>query len=231
LTVQRLLRTSFSNFPRDTFCKESFAVSAEGNPLPILRLRAWRFSQLPKRKRGFRLSQAADKALTTYSQKWNCSPTETLERLLLRWRYLDDVGFSEFQETLDEEISCSNRIRNKGLFYCLHGVPQNVKLDRRLIETLDICRVCRRRKLGLTEASKIEVQVAGQGEEEQKRDNGITSVPSPFSRSSPPDPIQRKPAVQGLETFSCPRYHNRSYCLASVCDLRKQCREVGRIEK
>jgi hypothetical protein len=183
-----------------------------------------------KSRHSFRFSEAASKALTTYSEKWSCSPTEALERLLLRWRYLDDVGFSEFQETLDDEIKCSLRIRQKGLFYCMHGVPQNVKLDRRLIETLDICRVCRRRKIGLTEASMLKAEVAGQGTEEPaKQVEAQSPIPSPLRQSSsPPDPIEKRAPVLSVG-FSCPRYHNRSYCAANVCDLRKQCREVGRV--
>jgi hypothetical protein len=178
----------------------------------------------PKRHHSFRFSQAAEQALTTYSEKWTCSPTEALERLLLRWRYLDDVGFSEFQETLDDEIKCTLRIRNKGLFYCLHGVPNTVKLERRLIETLDICRVCRRRKLGLTEKSMTQpIRIPGREVEE------VQVRRESFEKPSTPDPVTKPQPVQGLEKFSCPRYHNRSYCLATPCDLRLQCRQVGRI--
>ena len=179
----------------------------------------------PKKHQGFRFSQAALEALKTYSQKWSCSPTETLERLLLRWRYLDDVGFSEFQETLDDEIKCTLRIRNKGLFYCLHGVPNTVKLDRRLIETLDICRVCRRRQLGLTEKSMVTQPIRAAApvtDEVQVRRES-------FEKPSAPDPVTKPAPVHGLEKFSCPRYHNRSYCIATPCDLRRQCRQVGRI--
>lgn len=179
---------------------------------------------MPKSRRSFRFSKAADQALLTYSEKWTCSPTEALERLLLRWRYLDDVGFSEFQETLDDEIKCTLRIRNKGLFYCLHGVPNTVKLDRRLIETLDICRVCRRRQLGLTEKSMTQPirETAASTEEIQVRRES-------FEKATAPDPITKPAPVHGLEKFSCPRYHNRSYCLANPCEFRRQCRQVGRI--
>lgn len=176
---------------------------------------------MAKRKSSYRFSASAYEALVTYSQKWSCSPTEALERLLLRWRYLDDVGFSEFQETLDDEIKCTLRIRNKGLFYCLHGVPNTVKLERRLIETLDICRVCRRRKLGLTEKSMtqpIRETAAITAEVQVRRES--------FEK---PDPITKPAPAQYLQKFSCPRYHNRSYCIATPCDLRRQCRQVGRI--
>lgn len=179
----------------------------------------------PKRPHSFRFSQAAVQALTTYSEKWSCSPTETLERLLLRWRYLDDVGFSEFQETLDDEIKCTLRIRNKGLFYCLHGVPNTVKLERRLIETLDICRVCRRRQLGLTEKSMVTQPIQAPA---PRTEEVMVKHESP-EKPTAPDPITKDVPVRGLEKFSCPRYHNRSYCLASPCDLRRQCRQVGRI--
>jgi len=179
---------------------------------------------MAKRKSSYRFSASAYEALATYSQKWTCTPTEALERLLLRWRYLDDVGFSEFQETLDDEIKCTLRIRNKGLFYCLHGVPNTVKLDRRLIETLDICRVCRRRKLGLTEKSMTQPirERAPITDEVQVRKES-------FEKPTAPDPITQHQPVHGLEKFSCPRYHNRSYCVATPCDLRRQCRQVGRI--
>lgn len=182
---------------------------------------------MAKRKSSYRFSDAAYEALATYSQKWTCTPTEALERLLLRWRYLDDVGFSEFQETLDDEIACTLRIRNKGLFYCLHGVPNTVKLDRRLIETLDICRVCRRRQLGLTEKSMVTQPIRAAApvtDEVQVRKES-------FEKTTVPDPVTKPAPVHGLEKFSCPRYHNRSYCIATPCDLRRQCREVGRIEK
>ena len=179
---------------------------------------------MPRRHRHFRFSEEVNKALETYCEKWKCNPTEALERLLLRWRYLDDVGFSEFQETLDDEMKCTLRIRNKGLFYCLHGVPNTVKLDRRLIETLDICRVCRRRQLGLTVKSMTQPIPAAAPEREE-----VQVRRESFEKPVPPDPITTHQPDRGLEKFSCPRYHNRSYCIATVCELRRQCRQVGRI--
>jgi hypothetical protein len=177
---------------------------------------------VPKSRRSFRFSEAANQALETYSQKWNCTPTEALEKLLLRWRYLDDVGFSEFQETLTDEMFCSLRVRVKGLFYCLHGVPRNVKLDRRLIETLDICRVCRIRNLGLTEKSIARSDPV----------NMVKAKVSPFSFSSDsgsdrtrsPDPFDKPSALPRPPSFHCTQGHNQSFCYNNPCDQRANCK-------
>jgi hypothetical protein len=176
-----------------------------------------------KKHRGFRFSEAADQALTTYSQKWSCTPTEALEKLLLRWRYLDDVGFTEFQETLSDEIACTLRFRHKGLFYCMYGVPRNVKLDRRLIETLDVCRVCRQRSLGLTEKS---IMRSGAETESSPRLNMVHSPKAPFSyapdRTRSSDPLER-PSVPRPQGFHCALGKNQTYCYNNLCDQRGTC--------
>jgi hypothetical protein len=174
---------------------------------------------VPKKVKSFRFSEAAEKALETYSQKWSCTPVEALEKLLLRWRYLDDVGFSEFQETLDDEIACTLRIRSNGLFYCMHGVPRNVKLDRRLIETLDICRVCRIRNLGLTEKSLARSDPVNIVKAEK--------MSSPFSsdsgsdRTRSRDPLEFHPRPP---SFHCTQGHNQSFCYNNPCDQRANCK-------
>ena len=99
-----------------------------------------------------RFSDAAFESLERFSEKWQCnSLTEALEKILIRWRYLDDLGFTDQQIT--EELSCINRVQHKGLYYCMWSVPRNVNLTRRLLETLQVCAVCKKRRLGLTEDS------------------------------------------------------------------------------
>jgi hypothetical protein len=178
---------------------------------------------VPRKHRHFRFSEAADQALATYSQKWNCTPTEALEKLLLRWRYLDDVGFTEFQETLTDEMFCSLRVRVKGLFYCLHGVPRNVKLDRRLIETLDICRVCRTRNLGLTDKSlarsdPVNMVMA------RKVSKSPFSSDSGSDRTRSRDPFDKPSTHPPPPAFHCTQGHNRSFCYNNPCDQRANCK-------
>lgn len=110
---------------------------------------------MPKTHRAFRLSEPALQALAAFAKKWNVNSTDALEKILVRWRYLDDVGFTRFTETMKEEIACTLRVQSKGLFYCMYGTPKNVKLPNRFIETLDICVVCKTRKLGLSSSSFI----------------------------------------------------------------------------
>ena len=191
----------------------------------------------PKRHHSFRFSQAAEEALETYSQKWSCTPTEALEKLLLRWRYLDDVGFTEFQETLSDEIACTLRFRHKGLFYCMYGVPRNVKLDRRLIETLDVCRVCRQRSLGLPETPQTlqklnemagNTTLSGAETESGPRLNMVLhhSTKTPFSyapdRTRSSDPLER-PSVPRPQGFHCRLGKNQTYCYNNLCDQRGTC--------
>jgi hypothetical protein len=112
---------------------------------------------MPAKKHcGFRLSEAELEAIKAFCEKWYCKNlSEGLGKMALRWKYWDDAGFSGSQKVLDEEIACTYRIQHNGLFYCMYGVPKTVNLNRRIIETLDICRVCKQRKFGLTEKTLI----------------------------------------------------------------------------
>lgn len=78
-----------------------------------------------------------------YCQKWNQkTASKALEHLLIRWRYLDDMGF---REQASPELECYRRIKHTdGLFYCVFHPPKMI-----LLETLQICVVCRKRKLGI----------------------------------------------------------------------------------
>ena len=44
----------------------------------------------------------------------------------------------------NEELKCVNRIFHQGYYWCVHKPPRMVKLP-----TLDICAVCKKRKIGL----------------------------------------------------------------------------------
>ena len=95
-----------------------------------------------KKHTSVRLSELAQQALAHYMKKWGLSRNPALEHLLIRWRYLDDMGFRE-QST--PELECYKRIKHTdGLFYCVHRPPKMI-----LLETLQICVVCRKRKLGI----------------------------------------------------------------------------------
>jgi hypothetical protein len=51
----------------------------------------------------------------------------------------------------DDSIKCINRIFFRGFPWCVNRPPKMIRL-----ETLDICKVCKQRRLGLTESSKVE---------------------------------------------------------------------------
>ena len=95
-----------------------------------------------KKHTSVRLSEIAQQALAHYMKKWGLSRNVALEHLLIRWRYLDDMGF---REQASPELECFKRIKHTdGLFYCVHRPPKMI-----LLETLQICVVCRKRKLGI----------------------------------------------------------------------------------
>ena len=95
-----------------------------------------------KKHTSVRLSELAQQALAHYMKKWELSRNVALEHLLIRWRYLDDMGF---REQASPELECFKRIKHTdGLFYCVHRPPKMIRL-----ETLQICVVCRKRKLGI----------------------------------------------------------------------------------
>jgi hypothetical protein len=109
-----------------------------------------------------RLSDAAWESLERFSQKWECENlSEALEKILVRWRYLDDLGFT--QQQITEELACILRIQHEGLYYCMFSAPRNVNLSRRLLETLQVCAVCKKRRLGLTEKTLLSPTTAKGG--------------------------------------------------------------------
>jgi len=115
-----------------------------------------------KLKLNIRLSQAASDALEYYASQWQTGNlSEALEKILIRWRYLDDLGFT--QQQITEELACICRVQHKGLYYCMATAPRNVKLDRRLLETLQVCAVCKQRTLGLTEKTLLSPTTAKGG--------------------------------------------------------------------
>jgi hypothetical protein len=182
---------------------------------------------MPSKHVHLRLSESDIENIKAYMQKFNFKTlTEAVSKQFQRWKYLDGVDFAPLKE---EALKCVKRVRIDGEPYCtykpLHGIIRFKKLP-----SVALCVSCRQQKIGLTETSLLKEEVAGQGEEEQKRDMGPSErVPSPFSPSSLPDPKTTPAHVQGLQKFSCPLYKNRSYCLANPCDHRPQCRQVGRI--
>jgi hypothetical protein len=58
------------------------------------------------------------------------------------------------KEQEDDSIKCINRILHNGFYWCVHKPPKMIKL-----ETLNICKVCKARRIGLTDSTKIEQEV------------------------------------------------------------------------
>lgn len=117
-----------------------------------------------KKHTSVRLSEIAQQALAHYMKKWELSRNVALEHLLIRWRYLDDMGF---REQASPELECFKRIKHTdGLFYCVHRPPKMI-----LLETLQICAVCRKRKLGITACPETTV--------ENKAERSDSSILSP----------------------------------------------------
>jgi len=53
----------------------------------------------------------------------------------------------------DDSLKCINRIFHDRFYWCVNKPPKMVKL-----ETLEICKVCKQRKIGLTEKTKVETE-------------------------------------------------------------------------
>lgn len=105
--------------------------------------------QHKKLKLSVRLSPDAADALKRYSEKWYCkNPSEALEKFIRRWKYLDDFGAT--QQLPSDELTCISRIKYEGEFFCVFRPPRMKHL-----ETLDICAVCKKRRLGLNEKSLL----------------------------------------------------------------------------
>lgn len=87
--------------------------------------------------------------------KLKCKSNDAVIQKILNIAYelkeLKDSAKVDHVENEDENIKCVNRILHDGAYWCVNRPPKMVKLP-----TLDICRVCKQRKFGLKEGSKVE---------------------------------------------------------------------------
>lgn len=143
------------------------------------KLNHWRVFKLPKKKQSYRLSESALQALDQYMKKWNLPKAQAIEHLLIRWRYLDDMGF---REQTTPELECHKRIKHTdGLFYCVHRPPKMT-----LLETLQICAVCRKGKLGIVAAPETPAET--RVERSSMRNSSFLSPENSATQESVRDP-------------------------------------------
>ena len=83
--------------------------------------------------------------------KSNDAVLQKLLNIAFQFKELKDSVRVDRVETEDESVKCVNRIFHDGVYWCVNKPPKMVKLP-----TLDICRVCKQRKFGLKEGSKVE---------------------------------------------------------------------------
>jgi len=87
--------------------------------------------------------------------KLRCKSNDAVIQKILNIAYelkeLKDSVKLDHVENEDENIKCVNRILHDGNYWCVNKPPKMVKLP-----TLDICRVCKQRKFGLKERTKVE---------------------------------------------------------------------------
>lgn len=134
--------------------------------------------------------------------------TEALERILTRHKYyqsvIDKLGVSK-SET-DDELACVSRIQYEGQHYCVYKPPRMKEL-----ETIDICLVCKKRKLGLTESS-ISVRSEAQTVSEQGS--------PPLLESLGPDRSQFKQNPSTRGNIYC--YTGGLWVFAAKCEICKR---------
>jgi 5-formyltetrahydrofolate cyclo-ligase len=77
---------------------------------------------------------------------------DVIKLLISEHDSLKNVEIKEPMEKEDDSIKCINRILHRDSHWCVNRPPKMTRL-----ETLDICKVCKQRRLGLTESSKVEI--------------------------------------------------------------------------
>jgi hypothetical protein len=174
---------------------------------------------VPKKHFDFRLSDQAVETLEAYRLEYSLDNlTAALERIVLRFKYLDKARTEKLSE--NEELLCVSRIKYDGVFWCVFKPPKMKEL-----ETLDICVVCKKRSLGLTEKS---IMRSGAETESSPRLNMVLhhSTKAPFSyapdRTRSSDPLER-PSVPRPQGFHCALGKNQTYCYNNLCDQRGTC--------
>jgi len=89
--------------------------------------------------------------------KLKCKSYDAIIQKLLAYGYrLRDLNISPETKILpkeDESIKCLNRIFHDEDYWCVNKPPKMVKLP-----TLDICKVCTARKMGLKDKTKVSNQ-------------------------------------------------------------------------
>lgn len=132
---------------------------------------------MPRIHCNFRIEEAAFQVLEDYAKEYNLdNHSKALQRILLRFHYLDRAHSELLQNKPDDEaLACISRIRYDGSFWCVYKPPR-----MRELETLDICIVCKKRNLGLTEKSLVR---SGAQTEPSPRLNMVSppSTKTPFS--------------------------------------------------
>jgi hypothetical protein len=85
-------------------------------------------------------------------QKRKGNKDEVLTLLIAEHEFLEQKKVNvEIPKEEDDSIRCINRILHDHNYWCVNKPPKMVKLL-----TLDICKVCKQRKIGLTESTKID---------------------------------------------------------------------------
>lgn len=122
-----------------------------------------------------------------------------LKQLLCKPLPKPDSGSGEVQE-----LHCLNRILYQGSNWCVTNPPKMVQL-----KTLEICKVCKQRRLGLTEKTLSP--------------SPVESEPQPLA--APPQPQPQKTGYTGVPS----KHYTTIYCPAgglyvplSKCDLCKR---------
>jgi hypothetical protein len=173
---------------------------------------------VPKKRCNFRLSDSAVETLEAYRQEWELpNHTAAVERIVLRFKYLDKARTEKLSE--NEELLCVSRIKYDGVFWCVYKPPRMKEL-----ETLDICKVCKKRSLGLTE--KTLVRSEAKTESSPHSTMVVHQKSTPFSygsdRAPSRDPFD-KPASPRPQGFHCALGKNQTYCYNNLCDQRGTC--------
>ena len=98
-----------------------------------------------------RISEAARNSLLRIKKaKRKGNIDEVIGFLLSEHEILEQQKVNVELPKEDDSLKCINRILHDRLYWCVNKPPKMVKLL-----TLDICKVCKQRKLGLTESTKI----------------------------------------------------------------------------
>ena len=174
---------------------------------------------MPKKHVAFRLEEVAVQTLRDYAKEYNLqNVSQALQRIILRFKYLDKARAEQLQSTDSDELACVSRIKYDGVFWCVYKPPKMKEL-----ETLDICVVCKKRSLGLTEKS---IMRSGAETESSPRLSMVHPARAPFSyapdRTRSSDPLER-PSIPRPQSFHCALGKNPTYCYNNLCDQRGTC--------